>query len=130
MAHVRIKEINCANIFSLYRPPTASVKSFEEIVMKMRDWMEGDSGEMIVMGDFNLSEMDCWGDLQIEALYKRAGGKGLDNKAGVRTMSALKWVEFCEEQGLLQLVRQGPGGEISWTVYSLRVPSQGKLNWR
>ena len=75
VVHVRIKEINCANIFSLYIPQTASVKSFEEILMKMREWTEGDSGEITVMGDFNLSEMDCWGDLQIEALYKRAGGK-------------------------------------------------------
>ena len=59
MAHIRIKEINCANIFSLYCPQTASVKSFEEIVMKMREWLEGDSGEITVMGDYNLSEMDC-----------------------------------------------------------------------
>ena len=65
----------------------------------------------MVMGDYNLGEMDCWGDLQIEALYKRAGSKGLDNKTGVRTLSALKWVEFCEEQGLLQLVRTGTRGE-------------------
>ena len=75
---MRIKKINFANIFSLYHPPTASVKSFEEILMKMREWTEGDSGEITVMGDFNLGKMDCWGDLQIEALYKRAGGKELE----------------------------------------------------
>ena len=34
VVHVRIKEINCANIFSLYRPPTASVMLFEEILIK------------------------------------------------------------------------------------------------
>ena len=29
VAHVRIKQINSTNIFSLYHPPTASVKSFK-----------------------------------------------------------------------------------------------------
>ena len=44
VALVRVKEINGANIFSLYCPPTASVKSFEEILGKMREWIAGDSG--------------------------------------------------------------------------------------
>ena len=117
VAHVRVKEINGANIFSLYRPPTASVKSFEEILEKMREWITGDSGELTVMGDFNLGEMGCWGNLQIEELYKRAGGKMIET--GVKTMSALKWVEFCEEQGLLQLVKTGTrGGNILDCIFS------------
>ena len=43
--------------------------------MKMREWIEGDSGEITVMGDFNLGEMDCWGDIQIEDLCKRRWGE-------------------------------------------------------
>ena len=42
-------------------------------------------------------------------MYKRAGGREVE--IGVRTISALKWVEFCEEQGLLQLVKTGTRGE-------------------
>ena len=30
----------------------------------------------------------------------------MDKKTGVKTMSAFKWMEFCEEQGMLQLVRE------------------------
>ena len=30
----------------------------------------------------------------------------LDKKTGVKTMSAFKWMEFCEEQGMLQLVKE------------------------
>ena len=63
----------------------------KKILGKMRDWIAGYSGEITVMGDFNLGEMGCWGSLKIEELYKRAEGKMIET--GVKTMSALKWVE-------------------------------------
>ena len=30
----------------------------------------------------------------------------MDRKTGIKTMSAFKWMEYCEEQGMLQLVKE------------------------
>ena len=49
-------------------------------------------------------------------------------ETGVRTMSALKWVEFCEEQGLLQLVKTGTRGEHILDCIFSNSPYTRKIN--
>ena len=102
---MKVKELN-THIASIYRPPGAKVAPFEEIINKLREWILGEEGDLTILGDFNIPEMDGWGEIQIENLYKKASQKELDKKTGVKTMSASKWMEFCEEQGMLQLVKE------------------------
>ena len=86
---MKVKELN-THIASIYRPPGAKVASFEEIINKLREWILGEEGDLTILGDFNIPEMDRWGQMQIENLYKKASQKELDKKTGIRTMSASK----------------------------------------
>ena len=105
VVHMKVKELN-THIASIYQRPGAKVDSFEDIINKLREWILGEEGDLTILGDFNMPWMVDWGALQIENLYKNASQVELDKNTGVKTMSAFKWMEFCEEQGMLQLVKE------------------------
>ena len=46
-----------------------------------------------------------WSELKIESIRKRATKKALEVKTGIKTLGALNWLEFTEEKGLMQLVK-------------------------
>ena len=57
---MKVKELN-THIASIYRPPGAKVAPFEEIINKLREWILGEEGDLTILGDFNIPEMDGWG---------------------------------------------------------------------
>merc|ERR1711867_148726 len=44
VVHMKVKELN-THIASIYRPPSAKVDSFEDIINKLREWILGEEGE-------------------------------------------------------------------------------------
>ena len=58
--------------------------SFEDIIDKLREWILGEEGDLTILRDFNIPEMDRWGEIQIENLYKKASQKELNKKTGSR----------------------------------------------
>ena len=54
---MKVKELN-THIASIYHPPGAKVAPFEEIINKLREWILGEEGDLTILGDFNIPEMD------------------------------------------------------------------------
>ena len=83
----KIKEYNCV-VFSLYRPPEALIPSFMEITDSIREWLEGEDREVIILGDFNLPQLGAWEDIEVDLLYQRAekkeeGDQGYQTRSGI-----------------------------------------------
>ena len=70
----KIKELNCI-VISLYRPPEAPIPSFIEVANKIREWLEGENSEVVILGDFNLPDMGSWEDIEVDLLRQRADKK-------------------------------------------------------
>ena len=52
----KLKEYNCVTVF-LYRPPDAPIPAFMEIIDSIRGWLEGEEGEVVILGDFNFPHL-------------------------------------------------------------------------
>ena len=100
----KIKELNCI-VISIYRPPEAPILSFIEVANKIREWLEGENSEVVILGDFNLPDMGAWEDIEVDLLRQRADKKE-ENDQGFKTRSGMIWLELTEEYGLHQKVKQ------------------------
>ena len=100
----KINELNCI-IVSIYRPPDAPVTSFIEVANKIREWLEGENSEVVILGDFNLPDMGSWEDIEVDLLRQRADKKE-ETDQGFKTRSSMIWLELTEEHGLHQKVKQ------------------------
>ena len=55
----KIKEYSCV-VVSIYRPPEAPIASFEEITQSIRDWLDDENYEAVILGDMNFPALGAW----------------------------------------------------------------------
>ena len=100
----KVKELNCI-VISIYRPSEAPIPSFIEVTNKIREWLEGENSEVVILGDFNLPDMGAWEDIEVDLLRQRADKKE-ENDQGFKTRSGMIWLELTEQYRLHQKVKQ------------------------
>ena len=75
----KIKELNCI-VISLYRPPEAPIPSFIEITNTIREWLEGENSEVVILGDFDLPDWEPGRTLKLTYFVREQTRKKKMNK--------------------------------------------------
>ena len=102
--YIEIEELNIG-IINMYRPPSSDKDSFNEALLKVREWTSQTQREIVLLGDLNFKSMGSWTESDKDGLREDIVGKK-KTQWGRELAQAVDLLEFIEDNGLIQWVTE------------------------